>query len=45
MEEIKNLDVSIVVLPKMRKPKELVPSHLEHVQPFAHVYLLVRYFC
>lgn len=33
-----------MVLPKLKKEKDSIPSHLEHIQPFEHIYLLVRYF-
>ena len=32
------------MLPRLRREKGLIPTHLEQEQPFQHVYLLVRYF-
>lgn len=44
LERNKDRDIAMLILPKIEKPRESLPSHLEHVQPLAHVYLLVRYF-
>lgn len=45
MARLQDYDISILVLPRMVFSKEVLPSHIEHIQPFAHVYLLVRFFC
>jgi hypothetical protein len=37
-------DISFLILPKLNRPFSVEPTHLEHIQPFQHVYLLVRYF-
>jgi hypothetical protein len=33
-----------MILPRLKKEKGFIPSHLELSQPFQHIYLLVRYF-
>lgn len=43
-EELKNFDIAFLVLPKLERERGEIPSHLENVQPFQNVYLLVRYF-
>ena len=44
MARLQDYDISMLVLPRMVFSKEVLPTHLEHIQPFAHVYLLARFF-
>lgn len=44
MKQISDHDVAFLVLPRLQLQKELLPTHLELIQPFQHIYLLVRYF-
>ncbi len=44
MEKLKEFDISFLVLPKLLQVKEKIPTHIEIVQPFQHIYLLARYF-
>ena len=44
IEKYKNTDISILVLPKLNHSRDSIPTHIEHVQPFSHNYMLVRYF-
>lgn len=38
------MDVAFVILPRLQRNRENIPTHLEASQPFQHIYLLVRFF-
>jgi hypothetical protein len=38
------VDVAFLVLPRLQREKDAIPTHLEQSQPFQHIYLLVRFF-
>jgi hypothetical protein len=44
VERLKDFDISFLVLPKLVQPRhDKEPTHIERVQPFEHIYLLMRY--
>jgi len=42
--KLETYDIAFLVLPKLIKNKQAEVTHLEILQPFQHVYLLVRFF-
>jgi len=41
---LEHYDIAFLILPKLHRSKSQEPTHLEQIQPFQHVYLLVRFF-